>query len=382
MIINNIYDVSILIDEIDILNDGNASEVTCSIEESIYDNIPVCKIMFISSAEFINECPIIDGTKVTISIKSKNLEIDETMCFRVIDMSILPTGNNMTFSVSCIIDFYELFRTPIKYSMNNNSSEIFKLVAKTNNLNNGMIYSTQDKQLWVPSECNLYQWMNYLTQHAWASQQSGFYWCLGKNMRFVFADIDRLIYESKNIFTFYAGDIRADDIKNKILRYKNMAINMNPGTENLFNKGYDGENNHFDLLSYSTIKTNANKIRAASEIVNINKELSTGLKKNMSQIDVGNHHKNFFLAEAQNRRVLSTYSTYVDLFCEYYMPIDISQVCTIIGTAYNSVNNATVKPINIKYIISKIITKITSSNVSMDVELCSQGYNGKSTKSY
>lgn len=382
MIIKNIYDVSIFIGNVDILDGGSASKVQCIIEESIYDNIPMCKIVFLSSPEFISETPIIDGTKIKITITSDAFSINETIPFRVMKMSALPYGNDIMYSIECVIDFYELFRTPIKYSMNNNSSEVFKLIASKNNLANSEIYTTQDKQLWAPSCSNLYQWMNYITQHSWASQQSAFFWALTRNKKLVFADVDRLVYNSKNITKICYGDIKEDDIDNNIVRYKDIAFEMNPGPENLFNKGYDGENNYFDLLSYSTKSVNANKVRAVSEIININRELSSGLGKNISQFNVGNHHKNFFVAEVQNRRILSTFSTYVDLFCEFYFPINIAQVCLLEGQSHNTSKNEEVNTLNIKYIISKIQTKITSSNINMNVELCSQGYNGKSTESY
>ncbi len=380
MIVNNLYDVSIKIGDIEILDNSNASKVECVIEESIYNHMPTCKIIFLSSTEFMDENPIIDGTKIVITVKSEAFNIIEQWNFRVMKLSAIPSGPDMLYSVIGVIDFYEFFRDPIKYSMKNNTSEVFKNIAKINNLS-ARIHNSQDNQLWVPSQVNLYQWLNYMAQHAWSSQQSAFCWCLDRNKTLFYVDIDRLIYESKNIPIFLYGDTTIEDVDNKIIRYKNLLINAESGNENLFNRGYDGEVYHFDLLSYSMQKQNANKVRAVSEIININKELSTGLKKDLSQFDVGNHHKNFFLAEAQNRRIISTFSTYVDLICEFFMPIKLSQVCTIKGSSHNSTVDS-VNSINIKYIISKITTRINSSTVSMNVELCSQGYNGKSLESY
>lgn len=380
MIINNLYNVSLQIGNVDILDSNNASKVDCIMEESVYDHFPTCKITFLSSTEFMDENPIVDGTKIIITVQSEAFNIKEQWIFRVVKLSAIPSGADMLYSVNAIIDFYEFFRDPTKYSMKNNSSEVFKNIAKQNNIS-AMIYNSQDNQLWVPSQCNLYQWMNYIAQHAWASQQSAFYWCMTRNKVLWYANIDKLVYESKNIPIFLYGDTAVDDVDNKIIRYKNLLINADTGNENLFNRGYDGEVSHFDLLSYSTKKQNANKIRAVSEIINVNKELSAGLKRDMSQFDVGNHHANFFLAEAQNRRILSTFSTYINLACEFFVPIQLSQVCTIKGASHNSTAES-VNSINIKYIVGKIVTRINSSTVNMNVELCSQGYNGKSLESY
>lgn len=380
MIINNIYDAHINIGDIDILDPNFASQVSCKIEESITNSIPSCKISFYSSSEFLISCPIVDGTKITISINSEELNIDENYHFRVVKMTAVPFSNDLLFSLDCIIDFYEIFRNPIKYSMFGNSSEVFSKVAQINNLQ-GSIHQTNDSQVWLPTETNLGQWLSYIATHAWSSEASAFYWFLNKKKDFYFLDIDKLIYESKNIVKFYYGDISHDDIESRIVRYKNLAINMTPGEENLFNNGYNGNNYHFDLNSYSVKNENARKVRAVSEIVNINKELSQGLGENILQFDVGNHHKRFFLAESQNKRILSTFSTYILLSCEYFRPLKLSQVSTISAISSNS-SNGEIGTMTIKYIVSKIITMITNSNISMDVELCSQGYNGTSTESY
>ncbi len=380
MIINGIYDVSIVIGDIDILDECNASKVNCAIEESIYNHIPICKIVFSSSSEFLETNPIVDGTKISIIIKAEGLNLNETLLFRTMKVTTIPNGMDMLYSVEGIIDFYEFFRDPTKYSMKNNSSEIFKYIASQNNLS-AKIYQTQDNQLWVPSEQNLYQWLNYISQHAWASQQSGYYWCMDRNKKLSLIDIDRLIYETKNMLFFCYGDLAEGDIEGNVVRYKNIVLNVDPGNENLFGRGYDGEIFHFDLNSYSIQRENANKVRAVSEIININKELSAGLKKDMIQFDVGNHHEKFFMSEAQNSRVLSTFSTYLNLGCEFFMPIKLSQVCTVKGQSSNSTINS-FDSVNIKYIISKITTKINSSTVNMSVELCSQGYNGESLESY
>lgn len=380
MLINNLYNVNIVIGDIDLLDDGFASKVSCKIVESIIDSVPICKIVFMSSRDFLDNFPIIDGTKLNILIKSEVFNIDENIQFRTANVSAIPTGNNVVYSLDCVIDFYEIFRSPVKYSMKNNSSEVFNFIAKQNNLI-GSIHQTNDKQLWLPSETNLGQWMSYIAAHAWSSQQSCFYWFLNRTKNLFFLDLDKLLHESKNIVKFYYGDLEDEDVEKRIVRYKNIVLKATPGEENLFNHGYDGRVAHFDLLSYSTQKTNANKVRANSEIININKELSQGLGENLLQFDVGNHHKNFFLAEAQNRRILSTFSTYITLTSEFFRPLKLSQVCTINAKSPNQ-SNGDLPTLNINYIVSKIETTITSSSVNMDVELCSQGYNGISTESY
>ena len=380
MLIDGVYDVTIIIEGVELFSCGSAFNIVCKIEESVCDNIPICKLVFGSSKEFIDKLPIVDGTRIIIKIHSDQLNINEQLCFRTVRTSFVPSGDYVMYSISGIIDFYELFRDPIKYSMNNNSSEIFKKIVQDNQIT-GIIHQTQDKQLWSPTESNLYQWMSYIASHAWSTPQSGFYWFMNRRRNLYFIDIDKLIHESKNIICFHYGNTTYDDIQQNKIRYGNFSVDISHGDENLFNRGYDGENSHFDLLSYATKTENAKKVRATSEIVNINKELSHGLGKNILQFDIGNHHKNYFLSEAQNRRVLSTYSTYIKLSCDFFRPLNLSQVCTIDASSPNS-SATKLNTMKIKYIISKIVTNISSSKVNMNVELCSQGYNGNSTESY
>lgn len=380
MIINTFYDIHISIGDIDVLEPSFATQVVCKINESVFSSVPVCEISFYSSADFLMNYPIVDGTKIVIKINSEQLNIDETYFFRVTRLRTIPHGSNLFFTINGIIDFYELFRDPIKYSMFGNSSEVFAKVVSENKLQ-GSIYQTNDSQLWVPTETNLGQWLSYIAAHAWSSESSAFYWFLNKKKNLYFLDIDKLIYESKNIVKFNYGDTLATDVDDRIVRYKNLFMDIKPGDENLYNSGYNGNNYHFDLLSYNTKHENANKVRAVSEIVNINKELSQGLGIDFLQFDVGNHHKNFFIADAQNKRILSTFSTYLILSCDYFRPLKLSQVSTINASSSNS-SGKEINTMTIKYIVSQIITTITSSNISMDVELCSQGYNGRSTESY
>ena len=125
MIVNDFYDVHILIHDVDLFDSGCANKIKCSIYEAVVDSVPVCKITFNSSPDFIDNYPIVDGTKITIQIKSEIFEINDQYVFRVMKFSALPFGNMFSFYIEGVIDFYELFRAPNKYSANNNSSEIF-----------------------------------------------------------------------------------------------------------------------------------------------------------------------------------------------------------------------------------------------------------------
>ena len=77
MIINELYDVSIILGNIELLDSGVASKLNCKIVESIDNSVPICKITFLSSEDFLDNFPIVDGVKLTINIKSEGLKINE-----------------------------------------------------------------------------------------------------------------------------------------------------------------------------------------------------------------------------------------------------------------------------------------------------------------
>lgn len=380
MIVGQYYDVSIIVGDLDLLNSGSASNVSCVIKESISTSFPVCKISFNSSIALLNQCPVVDGTNVQIIIKSQLFNINEQYNFRVYDVKAIMNGNNVIYTIECFLDFYELFRSAGKYSLYGNSSDVFSKVAQENNLS-GIIHQTRDLQLWATSELNLGKWLSSVAKHGWRSEQSGMYWFLNRTGNLFYIDIDKLIYESKNIAKFQYGETLPQDVDSGTYKYKKFVLHINSGEENIFNRGYDGDNIHFDLLEYTTKTEKANKVRAYSNIVNINKELSQGLGKLFYQFDVGNYHPKYFLAEAQNERILSTFSTYSILSMDRFRDIKLSQVCTLNATNPNS-SNTNIKSLNIKYIISDILISISATNISMQASLCTQGYNGTSSESY
>ena len=381
MIINKLYEVHILIGGMDIYDYGNASNLNCTITEDVFTGVPICALTFTSSPQFLSRFPIVDGTLVEIQIKSKVFKIDEKYNFRVAKLTATPNANLIFFELSCYLDFYELYRGALKYALCGNSSDVFQSVADRNNLQS-MIHATDDRQVWVASEQNLANWLSTVAGRGWASDVSGMYWFVNRKKQLFYVDIDRLIYGTKAPrVTFQCGRTQLDDVENNIIKYQSFNITTNTGEENLFNNGYGGDNSHFSLLKYSVEDVQATKVRAASEIINISKELSQGLGETYSMIDTGNFHPHYYLAWEQNRRVLSTYSSYVNLVCEYFRPLNLSQVVTLKATASNK-ENSDINSLTLKYIISSLSIVINSSNIGMNIQLCSQGYNGKSTESY
>lgn len=381
MILNSKYNINIFLGDVDLFGSGSASSVQCKIIESIEFGIPTCMIAFSSSKDFFKQYPIVDGTKIIINIQSNFYSINEQYVFRITEIKSTPVGtSDMAILINGIYDCYEMFRSAYKYGLYGNSSDVFKNFMQKNKLS-GTIHTTKDMQLWCPSEINLGQWLSYVANHAWASQQSGMFWAMDRTGYMYYLDIDRLIYQENKPFIFYYGNPAEDDEKNKIYRYKSYALHIDSGNENLYNCGYNGNNFHFDLSSYSIKKENANKVRAASEIVNINKELSRGLVDDILQFDVGNHHEHFFMASSQNKRVLSTYSTYTELMCDNFYPIYVGNVCKL-QTINAGSSGGKVEPFDIKYVINKIILTIVKSSINMNITLCSQGYNAESVETY
>ena len=380
MIVNSIYDIKVKIGGYEILDSQIASGFSAIIEEDISNGFPICQIQFTSSREFLTNTPIVDGTPVEIRIYCEALGVDETLTFRVSAVKTVAMGFSFVFVLDCFLDFYELFRNCNKYAARGLSSEIFKNVAEQNKLKYN-IDPTNDLQTWIPSELNLGSWLNVVANHGWFDMNSCMYWFMNRRKELFYKNLDKLFYETKNIRTFKFGNLMPGDIEGGVYRYKTIGFKMETGTENIFNRGYDGRNFHFDLLSYSLKTDNANKVRAITEIVNINKELSQGLEENNLAIDCGNFHEYYFMAEAQNSRIRSSLSTYTVLGCEYWMPVSLGEMYLLEPVA-SGTQDTYIPSLNCKYLISSIRTKITTAAVTMEVELCTQGFNGSSQESY
>jgi hypothetical protein len=380
MIINDIYEVFVFVNGCEILDSRIATNLNAAIKEDLYTGFPICKLSFCSTLLFLNTAAIVDGTPVTFKIESSVWNLKETLNFRVSSVTTTGVGGNFLYVLECYLDFYEIFRDPNKYAIRGTSSEVFKNVAKINNLVS-LIDPTNDIQLWVPSETNLGEWLNYIMNYGWADFQSCMIWFMNRKKELFYKNLDSLFYESKNKKIFQYGNLKINDFENKIYRYKSISYKMTSGQENIFNRGYDGRNYHFDLLSNSHKTDNANKVRAITEIVNINKELSQGLEENMLEIDTGNFHPHYHMAATQNLRIRSSLSTYTLLACEYYLPIRIGEIVFLNPTS-NGNAGTYMESLNCKYIISSIETIISESSLHMNVELCTQGFNGHSTQSY
>lgn len=379
MIVNNYYDVDIKINGISIFGSGNAAGVKCTISEEISSTIPMCNLEFHSTADFVGNLAIVDGSPIVITIKTANAQKEQVFYFRVTRLVGKPEKQFFRYFVTGVIDFYNLFYSSSKYAQISHSSDLFKNIATEFDLY-AIIHQTKDKQLWVPSEQNLGKWLTNVASHGWASRTSGMVWYLDKEKRLYYLDIDRWMLDNSNPIIFNSGQLTVNNLQNGVVNFGSMIMDADTGKENLFNNGYGGENRFFSVTDYNWHTFSPNQVRASSNIININKALSNGLEDNFCEFDVGNYHANYFLARDQNARVLSTYSTYITLNCELYHPVYLGQVATVGQQALNT--DIQISSFNNKCFISGIKTFINSKEVSMQVTLCTQGYNGYSSESY
>lgn len=380
MIINGIYDVTFTINNIELLNSHIAAGFVFSYNENIVDGFPVCQAAFTTSYQFISSNPIVDGSLMIITIEDTISKTKETLMFRASAVKITPTMGVCSLTIEGYVDFYEFFRNPNKYAIYGLSSEVFSNVAQINRMNSD-IDQTNDIQLWVPSEENVGSWLNLVAKHGWCSANSCMIWFVDRLRKLYYKDLGDLFYNSKNTKTFKYGSPLPTDKKENIYRYKSVDFSTDTGLENVKSNGYGGKNHRFDLLSYGIKTENANKVRAVTEIVNVNKELSQGVPENMMEFDVGNFHSHYFLAEKQNKRIRSLFSTYAKVISPYYLPIRLGEVVILVPSS-NGTENEQVKSLNCRYIISSLSLTMTQNSISTNIMLCTSGYNGSSKESY
>lgn len=378
MIVQKEYDIDIFIDNLSVFKAPGVILKEARILESFANPIPSCTLTLSVPLGWINQRTIVDGTKIRLDIKSKSYEISESLYFRLYDISQISIEQMFCIiQLSCVLDFYPGYQFLNMFNMYGSSSDVFTEVAKQFNLNN-QIDPTNDEQLWVSGENNLYFHLDNICKHGWINEVSSMLWAFDRHKILLYKNLTALFRNrNKDCYSFLQRP-NVFDSKNKIYGYSSATINISSGTENLLYEGYGGDDKYFDLLSYQWKYPTAKKVVAESNLINISKELSQGLSTNWYPFDVGNFHKNYWLARKQNTRIAATYSTHAIIQCSHLMNYRLGQIVKFILMDSQSEEN-TVKMGSGIYVIDAISIHITQSSITSVVKLAMQGLNGQAT---
>ena len=376
MRIQNIYDVDIFIDELNIFKASGVVFLDARIDEGFITPLPTCTLSVILPLDWINKRSIVDGTIIRFDIKSKALDISESLRFRLYDITRLTLEQDFcTVQLNGVLDFPEAFRFYNQFNMYGSTADVFAQVAKTFTLPNE-IDPTNDQQLWVSGENNLVQHLNYVAQFGWIDNTSAMIWALDRHKILLYKNLTGLFRNRNQKCWAFIQSPDKYDAKEKIFGYSQASLNIRAGSENIKHEGYGGDDSYFELLGYTWRKPSARQVVAESNLINISKEVSQGLATNWYPFDVGNFHKNYWLARKQNTRILSTYSTYAVIQCQHLMNYRLGQVVKFV--LMDSQDDTRV--INMGsglYMITKIDIHITSNSVTSIVNLAMQGLNGQ-----
>lgn len=376
--LRDLYTFKITIGDAVITDGLGSSFVGANIYESILDLYSTCTIVFDGSEEFITNSPIVDGTPIKIFIKSKDLNFSYVYYYRVAQVNIVEsTNSSYRYTVFGYTDFYSLFEPPTSFAYTGKSSQVFQNIADHYNLESE-IDATNDEQLWVCSEQNLKEWLSFVASRGWIDETSGMFWCLDRHRCLLYKNITSL-FNLPTEYTFAPGTA-AGALDSKTIYYFASTVSNKTAEENITNNGYGGSDFHFNLLNYETQETSAKKVKAFSNIINVNKQISKGLKQSFYPIDIGNMHENYFISHDQNMRVLSTFSTYYGINCQFFYPVRLGQIVSLVKNSLTGGNVS--KALNMKALIYNIQTTLHPTSVTMSVNLCTQGFNGRSTETY
>lgn len=377
MLVQDIYDLNIFIDDLNIFKSPGVSFGKADIYESIGNPLPVCSLEMIIPTDWMDNRAIVDGTKIKIQIKCTNLDIDQEYVFRLFNIKKVELiQNNVKVAIEGILDFYDGYSHANDFNMYGPSSEIFKKVASTFSLTSD-IDSTNDAQLWVAGQKNIFQFFNYLMRYAWVDETSAMFWCFDRNKTLLFKNLTTLFRNRQDrVYSFVQSGV--PDKKNKEFMYSKVFGSIQSGVNNLRNDGYGGSDTYFDFLSYEWKDVKATKVVAESNMINVSKDLSRGLSQEWFSFDVGNYHKNYYLAYKQNKRILSTYSTFLTVTTEFLQKYRLGE---IVNFQYMDSKNKDNKLdcMSGTYMIDAIHTEISLNNISGILELVMQGLNGKAT---
>lgn len=374
MIIQDIYELDIFIDKLNILTTPGVIFSSARIYESISKPVPSCELELIVPIGWLDQRSIVDGTLIEFQIKCTIFNFQEKLSFRLFNISRIQLDQKFaTIKLVGVLDFYDGYRHANEYNLYGKSSDIFNLIANDFNLDSD-IDTTNDKQLWVSTNKNLYSFFIYLAAHGWIDETSAMLWFFNRNKKLNYKNLTNIFRERSNdLYKFVQTAI--PDYKNKEYVYANAIVSVQAGFENLVNGGYGGKDNYFDLLSYEWKEINPKKVIAESNLINISKELAQGLAQQWYPFDFGNFHPNYWLAYKQNKRILATYSTIVALNCQFFMPYQLGELVNFILQDSQDMNNK-VNSISGTFVVSAIKINISLQSITSDLELVMQGLNG------
>ena len=374
---NGRYNLSVFIDNLDILSSGCLLG-KCSLFESIYSHIPSCEMNVVVPAKMMDQRSIVDGSKIRFEIEfcfEKNRP-KEAYTYRIYDIKKLSLKDQyIELEISALLDFYDGYTAANKYNATGNTSDIFNSIVAANNLE-ASIDGTNDKQLWIAGQKNVFNFMQMLSERGWIDNTSCMYWTFDRSKRLLYKNLTALIANrSDKIYTFKQNSHSENE--KLTYGYTSCVSNIPSGKENIYSYGYGGNSYHFDLLDYEQKQVNAKSAVAWSNLFNINKEVSKGLFDVFSPFDVGNFHPNYEKAKIQNLRLLSTYSSYTVLESQYFQPYRLGQ---IVNLEYIDANNpeSKINCLSGIRVISSIRIDLSQSFIRSKVELLMQGLNGRS----
>lgn len=375
MKIQDQYDLNIYIDSLNIFEANGVILVAAEITEAISNPVPQCKLCLTVPLDWLDERSIVDGTLIRFEIKNKDLDINENLRFRLFKINKVEIQQKtVKIELSGLLDFYRGYESGNEYNMFAPTSEVFKHIARVNKLT-AEIDDTNDEQLWVAGENNTYQFMMKMATHGWIDETSAMFWCMDRHGILLYKDLTRLFAKRSSHIGKFIQQIYTDPSE-KVYGYSAADASIQAGYENIVNGGYGGEDHFFNLLDYDLTPVNAKKVVAFSNLINIGKELSHGLAQSFYPLDVGNFHKNYYRAKKQNTRILSTFSTYVNVATTFFMPYRLAQIINFEHIDSQDPNNK-VKLTSGLFTICAIKINMTTKDITCFLQLAMQGLNGK-----
>jgi len=376
MNIQETYDVDIFIDGLNLFDAPGVTFVEARILEDLSDPVPSCTLLLSVPLGWINQRSIVDGTKIRFDIKSKRYEISESLYFRLYDILQLSIEQNFcTIKLNGVLDFHPGYRFYNQFNIYGSSSDVFTEVAKQFELNYS-IDPTNDYQLWASGENNLYFHLDNIAKYGWVDEFSAMIWGFDRHKTLLYKNLSALFRNRNQKCWSFIQLPSLYNSKEKHYGYASATMQITSGTENLLHEGYGGDDKYFDLLSYQWKYPAARKVIAESNLINISKELSNGLATNWYPFDVGNFHKNYWLARKQNARILATYSTYAILQSQYLMNYRLGQIVKFVLMDSQDDKNS-VKMGSGIFIIKSIAIRMTLKSITSTLKLAMQGLNGQ-----
>lgn len=331
---------------------------------------PCATLVIGDAVDYFKEKPIPDGALVTIKTgRFLEQSFNKTFSWRVFNVRPRADGASTTYVVNMVLNSPKFVNENSKASYNGRVSEVLEEICYNTALTPN-IDQTSDSQVWYPAGKIRSTFVKDITQYAYLNPQSCFVSGVTMEGELRLKNLSNLNFEGANVLLVRgtAGDSTAYSV-----------LDRKELIESGFQNSIAGYRKETVVQSDSGVSTEREvTVAAKSNTINMNATLSErleGSRMEISPVDSGNTHPNYYVAKHQNQRSRATYGMGLFIMSDQELPLNLFDVCKYID--FDSANSkVSLNPsVSGSFFVSAKTIKVTPGFYFEKLKLLRQGLN-------